>query len=136
MISYSQNRCKWLKLTCQTSIRSYWHRKQNFFILIEEPKETKRCQKPPKSVPPVFFPESSVFLEERIRANLERLNLQISDHTQVLNQLIHENKAITGRSRVQCQHTGSLPDMEIGATRTSPDRGRKKFCLFLSKMHF
>ena len=79
---------------------------------------------------------SPVLLEEKIRATLEPLNVQISNLTQVLNQLIHDNKTITGSSHVHCQHTGSSLDMETGVARSSSDRRRKKFCLVSSKTHF
>ena len=63
-------------------------------------------------------------VETRIRANLEPLNQQILNITQLLAQLIQDNSGKTTpmvASRTHCPQTGSSFNSETGASKTSPD---------------
>ena len=78
-------------------------------------------------------------IEERIKANLEPLNEQISTLTQLLNQLIQNNSAKTPLSihrpqtvpsfNREAEVSRNLSDMVIGGTRFSLDT---YFCSFLA----
>ena len=62
-------------------------------------------------------------IEERIKANLEPLNEQISTLTQLLNQLIQENSACnspTGGPRTHRTQSEHSPSGEVGTSRTLP----------------